>query len=65
MKDGDRLLTVSEVAQRTRLSRPTIYRMVQAGAFPRQLRIGANKVAWLRSEIDGWIQQRADARTAT
>ncbi len=64
MTEGDRLLTVREVAERTRLSRATIYKMVRDGDFPRQVQIGANKVAWLRSEVDDWIQSRADARAA-
>lgn len=64
MTEGDRLLTVREVAERTRLSRATIYKMVRAGEFPQQVQIGANKVAWLRSEIEGWIQSSADARAA-
>ncbi|MEM1235121.1 MAG: AlpA family transcriptional regulator [Pseudomonadota bacterium] len=64
MTEGDRLLTVREVAERTRLSRATIYKMVRDGDFPRQVQIGANKVAWLRSEVEAWIQSRADARAA-
>lgn len=64
MTEGDRLLTVREVAERTRLSRATIYKMVRDGDFPQQVQIGANKVAWLRSEVEGWIQSRADARAA-
>jgi len=63
MTDGDGLLTLKEVAARTRLSRATIYKMVRSGDFPRQVRIGAAKVAWFRSEVESWLQQRADARS--
>lgn len=58
------LLTVEEVAALTRLSKPTIYKLVKRGEFPRQLRLCANKVAWLEREITGWIATRAEARTA-
>jgi len=44
---SDTLLTVEEVAAQTRLSKPTIYKLVKRGDFPRQLRLCANKVAWL------------------
>jgi prophage regulatory protein len=62
--NGDTLLTVEEVAALTRLSKPTIYRLVKQGQFPRQLRLCANKVAWLQSEVSAWIAVRAEARVA-
>lgn len=60
---NETLLTVEEVAALTRLSKPTIYKLVKRGDFPKQLRLCANKVAWLRSEITEWIVIRAEART--
>lgn len=62
MQDGDTLLTMPEVEALTRLSKPTVYQMIRDGGFPKQVRLGPNKVAWLRSEVMGWIGQRADAR---
>jgi prophage regulatory protein len=62
MRNNETLLTVEEVAAATRLSKPTIYKLVKRGEFPRQLRLCANKVAWLQREIDGWIASRAEAR---
>ena len=43
-------------------SRATIYRKIENGSFPRPLKIGANRIAWLASEIDEWIQSLAEAR---
>lgn len=60
-----RLLTIGEVAQRTRLSKPTIYRFVAAGVFPVQVQLGPHRVAWLEHEIDKWITSRAQARCST
>ena len=62
MRDDDTLLTMPEVEALTRLSKPTIYQMIRERRFPPQVRLGPNKVAWLRSEVLGWICQRADAR---
>lgn len=62
MSGANTLLTVKEVTIRTRLSKPTIYKLIKQKKFPVQLRLGANKVAWLQSEIEAWIQERADAR---
>jgi len=64
MPANDTLLTIGEVAQRTRLSKPTIYKEIRFGRFPRQLRLCANKVAWIEREIDDWIAARAEARAA-
>jgi len=64
MPDADTLLTIEEVAERTRLSKPTIYKLIRQGDFPRQLRLCANKVAWLEREVSAWVAARAEARAA-
>ncbi|AJE46146.1 helix-turn-helix transcriptional regulator [Celeribacter indicus] len=61
---ADTLLTIEEVAVRTRLSKPTIYKLIRQGHFPRQLRLCANKVAWLEREVGEWVAARAEARAA-
>lgn len=63
MQDADTLLTIEEVAERTRLSKPTIYKLIRQGDFPRQLRLCANKVAWLEREVSAWVAARAEARS--
>ena len=64
MRDDDTLLTMPEVEAMTRLSKPTVYQMIREGRFPKQVRLGPNKVAWLRSEVTGWIGEKAAAREA-
>ena len=32
------------------------------GQFPKRIRIGENRVAWLKDEIDSWIEDRVNAR---
>lgn len=55
---SDPLLRRKEVERLTGLSRPTIYRQMAAGTFPRPRRIGVQAVAWFASEIDKWKQER-------
>ena len=62
MPSNDTLLTIEEVADRIRLSKPTIYKLIRRGQFPRQLRLCENKVAWLEREVEGWVLARANAR---
>jgi prophage regulatory protein len=43
------------------LGRTTIWRMMREGRFPQSRRIGKMATAWLESEVDEWIQERARA----
>ena len=58
------LLTLPEVVAMTRLSKPTIYKYIadQEHDFPKQVRLGPNRVVWVKSEIDRWLKRRKDAR---
>lgn len=40
----ERIIRLSEVVEQTGLSRSTIYRQIEAGTFPRQIRIGVGAV---------------------
>lgn len=50
-----RLLRFKAVQERTGLSRSTIWRLEQRGAFPRHRRISTNAVAWVEDEVVSWI----------
>lgn len=55
---SERLLRLGDVLDRTGLSRTSLWRLEQAGDFPRRRRLGPNMVAWLESEITEWLQSR-------
>ena len=61
---SDVLITMTELEVLTQFRKPTIYEKIRAGVFPRQVRLGPNKVAWLRSEVLDWIAARAAERDA-
>ncbi len=46
------------VAQKTGLSRATIYRYMARGDFPQRRKVGPGRVAWLASEITSWSLSR-------
>lgn len=54
----DVLLALPEVCRRVGLSRPSIYRLMSAGTFPRPLKVGFRGVRWPRSEIERWVASR-------
>lgn len=43
-------------------SRAQLYRKVKAKTFPAPVRLGENKVAWLSTEIEAWIEAISAAR---
>ena len=56
------LILTSEIAQRIPYSQNHLRRLEAQGSFPKRIRIGANRVAWVRQEIDSWIEARLNAR---
>ena len=54
-KSIDRFMRLDEVLHTTGLGRNTVYRRIREGTFPKQVRIGANSVAWRQSAIAKWM----------
>lgn len=50
------------VLARTGQSAATLWRGVKARTFPAPVRIGVNSVAWVRGEVDRWIEARIAER---
>ena len=61
----ERFLRLTDVKERTGLSRSAIYLNISRGIFPKNINLGARTVGWLESEIDAWIQARIDQRSIT
>ena len=40
-----------EVMELIRISRPTLYRWLQLGTFPKPIKIGPQKLAWRRDDV--------------
>jgi len=51
----DRILRLNAVLDRTGLSRATLYRKIQNGTFPRQVRIAARCTGWRESAVSEWM----------
>ena len=52
----DRLLRRRDVERITGMSRASIYRLMQEGAFPRPVKVGSTAVRWKESDIAAWIE---------
>ncbi|KAA1181332.1 helix-turn-helix transcriptional regulator [Photorhabdus heterorhabditis] len=51
------LIRLPEVQRRTGYSKAWIYRLIKEDKFPKQVKIGPRSVAFIESEIDGWVDQ--------
>ena len=47
-----------EVLALVGLSYVTVWRLEKSGNFPARKRLSPGRVAWLRSEVEEWIQNR-------
>lgn len=56
------IIRLPELLDTVGLSRPSVYRMMKAGTFPHQVKLGTAAVGWLRAEVTQWIAERARAR---
>jgi prophage regulatory protein len=52
----DRILRLNAVLDRTGLSRSTLYRKMQAGTFPRNVRISTRCAGWRESAVEAWMR---------
>ena len=52
---GSRILRLKAVLDLTGLSRSTLYRKIEVGTFPRQVRISERCVGWREGDIERWL----------
>lgn len=57
-----RLITRAEVSEIVPYTGQHILRLEKAGKFPRRIRVGPNRVAWLLSEVEAWVAARVAER---
>lgn len=60
-----KLLSKKEVRERVCYSPQHFTRLELAGLFPKRVRLGQNRVAWVEEEIDAWIRDRIAERDAS
>ena len=58
---GDSALRLAQVLLITGLCKSTIYAMIQAGTFPRQIRLGKRAVGWSANKVFAWLAARPQA----
>jgi prophage regulatory protein len=54
-----KIIRLPEVKSTVGLSTTTIYRLIKAGEFPAQIKLGQHASGWRESEVQAWIRARA------
>lgn len=52
---ASRILRLNSVLERTGLSRSTLYRKIECGTFPMQVRISERCIGWRESDVQEWL----------
>ena len=64
MSHPKQLIDKKALVKLVQYSAQHIARLEKAGLFPKRIRLGQNRVAWLLSEVEEWIDQRILERDA-
>ena len=60
----EKFLMLSQVRDIVPYSASHIWRLERSGQFPRRVRLGGNRVAWLQSEVNSWVDGKIALRTS-
>lgn len=64
MTSPSRIVSIKVVTEMTTLGKTSIYAGMRARTFPPSIRLGANKVGWMLSDIEAWIQRKVEESAA-
>lgn len=60
----ENLIRLPEVMRRTGYGKAWIYRLIEAGQFPKSVKIGTRSIAFVESEVDEWVANKiAESRS--
>ena len=52
----DRILRIKAVMERTGLTRSTLYRKIESGSFPPQIKLSERCAGWRESDVSEWMR---------
>lgn len=56
------IIKIDAVTAMVALSKPSIYRLINEGKFPKQIKLSARSSGWLLSEVEQWLEERINDR---
>ncbi|CAK2174401.1 prophage regulatory protein [Vibrio crassostreae] len=55
-----KFLKLQQVMDKTTLCRSSIYNLIKAGDFPKNVTVMGKRKAWLESEVDDWMMSKME-----
>lgn len=55
-----KFLKLQQVMDKTTLCRSSIYNLINAGQFPKNVTVMGKRKAWLESEIEDWMMSKIE-----
>ncbi|CAG0957609.1 hypothetical protein ANAEL_00433 [Anaerolineales bacterium] len=55
---SNQMMRMKDVTQMTSLSRSSIYQKITRNQFPKQVKLGARAVGWIRDEVIDWLNHQ-------
>lgn len=62
MTDQPQLISMNQACELTSLSRTSINRLRAANDFPKAVQVSDTKIAFVRSEVHAWVNERIRRR---
>jgi prophage regulatory protein len=59
---SERILRFAELSKKVGLGRTAIYAAIDAGTFPRPVKLTERASGWRESEVDAWIAARQQSK---
>ena len=57
-----KFIVLPQVQEIVPYSASHIWRLEKSGEFPKRIRLGGNRVAWLQSEVNSWVESKLASR---
>jgi prophage regulatory protein len=62
LRTNNTLILSAKISELIPYSQNHLRRLEAKGQFPKRIRIGENRVAWVEAEVEAWIEERINAR---
>lgn len=59
---GYRIIPTAVVLDRVCMSKTHLYRLINAGKFPKPVPVGRQRVGFVEAEVNAWIEERMQMR---
>ena len=57
-----KIIKLPEVKAKTTFSRSTIYRLIDMGEFPKQIKLAVRSSGWIKQEVEDYIENKINER---